>query len=86
MSRGRPRSTWRRVTVNPVDFLTAGGRLTMEEFASMSEDDRDAFVHAGRELMERFASAVVKVISEEFEEAAEDAQLKAMVDKAEATL
>ncbi|RKY16664.1 MAG: hypothetical protein DRQ55_17520 [Planctomycetota bacterium] len=71
------------VTVNVRDFVRAGGKLSLAEWVTLDEREREACVTAGDELAELQAERVVSMIVDAVRQAVEEHRLESLIGKAE---
>ena len=72
--------------VSARDFVTAGGSVSLSEWANLSDEERGAMVKAGIERDELFADMVVSRLVEVARDASELIRLSTLLRKAEAQL
>ena len=70
-------------TIGAYDFLIAGGRLSLDDWLGMSEDQRTMFRAAGEKMVAEFAAQVVWLLSSAVSESLGDLRLETLLDKAE---
>jgi len=69
------------ITLNPREYLLAGGSLSLAEWVQLDEEERAAFVEAGVDMRVMVVEMLVSAMVSALNEATEELRLQLMADK-----